>query len=71
MEAGRKDRERCSLGKRLLGWLGQRILAGLWTLLALFILLYGNGETDMVTLVLYSDKLNRQGARSTFSDSSC
>ncbi len=45
-----------------MGWLGQRILAGFWTLLALSILFYGNGETDMVTLVLYSDKLNRRVA---------
>eukprot|EP00983_Pelagomonas_calceolata_P071185 1151107-Pelagomonas_calceolata.AAC.3 len=47
---------------RAMHWVGQRLLAAFWSLLAGLVILYGNGESDLVTLVLYSNKLNRLDA---------
>lgn len=39
--------------------LGEKITAAFWSLLALFVVFYGSGEFDLITLVLYDYRLNR------------
>ncbi|KAF5827707.1 hypothetical protein DUNSADRAFT_188 [Dunaliella salina] len=48
-----------SMWMRAVRTIGQRLLAAFWSLLAGLVILYGNGKNDLVTLVLYSNDLNR------------
>ncbi|KAF5827708.1 hypothetical protein DUNSADRAFT_188 [Dunaliella salina] len=57
-----------SMWMRAVRTIGQRLLAAFWSLLAGLVILYGNGKNDLVTLVLYSNDLNRLDAINNVED---